>query len=181
MIIPVQDLDNTHEWRGLSPVFAKFDLFLKQLGKVSLGPEDTIQLGKAFFSALWDKRVTINPYRVFIYTPEQLSDKNDTRQEEFRTDLQKFLRLEAPIADFNDVPPVNANDKTYPETIDICDPQYKRIKNNLVRTGARSSEWIIDKFIKSKDVLVSGEEYFIENLKLWAVDPCIERALSEKI
>ena len=79
----------------------------EQLGKVSLGPKDTIQLGKAFFSALGDKRVTINPYRVFIYTPEQLSDKNDTRQEKFRADLQKFLRLEAPIADFNDVPPVN--------------------------------------------------------------------------
>jgi hypothetical protein len=153
----------------------KYDLFLKQLAKVSLTMQDTLEMGKTSQDPFWEKRISPNPFKVFIYTPEQLSDANVTRQDEFRVELQEFLRLEAPLRDFNEMPMIKSNEVTYPEYIDICDPKYERIKQTLLKIGKKSSEWIIEKFIKSKDVVVSGEHFFVENLKTWGDGPCETR------
>ena len=148
-------------------------MFLKQLAKVPLTRNEMIQMSESSSSnPAWSKRLSPNPFNVFIYTPEQLGDKNAKRQEQFRKDLQEFLRLDSPLRNFDDAPKVNSNEITYPEYIDICDPKFTRLRNVLLNQGGRSSEWIINHFIKAKDVVVSDEDFFIENLKTWGTDPC---------
>lgn len=121
---------------------------------------------------LWEKQITVNPYKVFLYSSDQLQDKNATRQSIFRHDLKEFLRLEKPLVDFNRVPKVNANTETYPEYIDICEPKFLKIRQTLLASGRKSRDWILNKFIKSSDVTVSNLAFFEENLKDWGKDPC---------
>jgi len=175
-IVSPLELVGSNHWKGCSTDLAQFGMFLRQLAKVALSKNDMIQMSASSPKLAWgEKRLSPNPFNVFIYTPEQLSDKNTTRQEKFRQDLQEFLRLDAPLHNFDDTPKVNANTATYPEYIDICDPKFTRIRNVLLNTGKRSSGWIIEHFIKAKDVVLSDEEFFIENLKTWGIDPCRSR------
>jgi hypothetical protein len=142
---------------------------------INLSESSVNETAPKTLSTYWAKRVSPNPYKVFIYTPEQLGDKNATRQEQFRKDLQDFLRLEAPLANFDDAPKVNSNHVTYPEYIDICDPKFTHIKNTLLEAGKGSKDWILSKFVKSNDVIVSEMEFFTENVRTWSVDPCRSR------
>ena len=163
-------LINRKEWRDVSMAYAKFDKYLKQLMKVPLSGKDLKDLLAT--DAFWEKRATPNPYKVFIYTNEQLNDKNVTRQASFRRDLQQFLGLDTPLVDFNTIPEQNRNDEAYPEFIDLCDAKYVKIKQVLLQSGRKSSQWIIDKFLKSEDVFVGNRDYFVEHLRGWGVDPC---------
>jgi hypothetical protein len=134
--------------------------------------EDTFEMGQTSRIPYWSKRVTINPYKVFIYDTEQLSDSDASRQDRFRKDLQDYLGLDSQFPHFDELPMVNSNNVRHPEYIDICDPQYDRIKQTLLIIGKKSSIWIQNKFIKSKDVVVSNEEHFIKTLRTWGRDPC---------
>ncbi|KAL3803153.1 hypothetical protein HJC23_003428 [Cyclotella cryptica] len=163
-------LNSTHHWRECSTAYAKYEIFLKQLAKVSLTADEMLQMLRS--DRLWKKRFSVNPFKVFIYSSDQLQDTNTTRQSQFRHDLKEFLRLDTPLIDFNSVPKVNANTEYYPEYIDICQPKYARIKNALLKSGKETSEWILKKFIKSSDVVVSNREFFRANLRTWGVDPC---------
>ena len=160
---------------GCSVAFARYDAFLKQLAKVPLTMADTFDMIKSSKIDYWGKQVTPNPYKVFLYTSEQLSDSNTTRQEHFRVDLQDFLELDAPFGNFADVPKVNSNSEKYPEYIDICDPEYDNMRTTLIKMGTRSSEWILETFVKSKDVIVSNEAFFEASLRTWSIDPCLAR------
>jgi hypothetical protein len=64
---------------------------------------------------------------------------------------------------------------TYPEYIDICDPKFTHIKSTLLEAGKISKDWILSKFVKSNDVVVSDMEFFTENVRTWSVDPCRSR------
>ena len=145
--------------------------YLKQLGKTSLEHDelsDMIQsLSKSNF------RINHNPnMKVFLYTIEQLEDDNNIRRTKFESELQHFLGLEYPFTDFSTQAKSNVNRVSYPEYIDICQPKYDSLRNLLVREGKKSSEWIINSFLSSEDVVVSNSEYFREKLRAWGVDPC---------
>ena len=171
---PIQspfDLNNTHHWRDVTPVYSKFDIFMKQLAKVSLTSDEMYEV---FHSGdeIWPKRFSVNPFKVFIYTIEQLSDKNATRQSIFRDDLKEFLRLDQQLPDFNSFPKANQHHQNYPEYIDMCEQKNSAIRNSLLASGKKSSDWILHKFIKSSDVTVSNVEHFRQNLESWGIDPC---------
>ena len=122
---------------------------------------------------LWQKRVSINPYKIFIYTSDQLSDNNDTRQYTFGHDLKEFLRLDTPLIDLRSARKINANTQIYPEYIDICEQKYTKIRKSLLKSGRKASDWILNKFIKSNDVFVSNVDYFQASLRTWGTDPCL--------
>ncbi len=158
-------------WHGVSTTSAQFDKYLKQLGKTSLEHDelsDMIQsLSKSNF------RINHNPnVKVFLYTIEQLEDEDNIRRTKFESELQNFLGLEYPFTDFSTQAKSNVNKVTYPEYIDICQPQYDSLRNLLVMEGKKSSEWIINSFLSSEDVVVSNSEYFREKLRAWGMDPC---------
>lgn len=171
---PIQSpfgLNNTNHWRECSTAYGKYEIFLKQLAKVSLMQHEMYEMLQS--DSLWQKRFSVNPYKVFIYTSDQLSDRNETRQSIFREDLKAFLRLDAPLIDFHSVPRVNANNETHPEYIDICEPKFDVIRKTLLASGRKSRDWILNRFLKSKDVTVSNLEYFRANLHAWGTDPCL--------
>lgn len=176
-IIPnPRELDGTKHWKGVSTASARFDAYLKQLAKV---PLDENERKTMFDERLWPKKISPNPYKVFIYTVEQLHDKNETRQIQFQIDLQQHLGLNSPFGDFSKASKANGvlNFVRYKEQMDICDPQHARIRKKLVQQGRISSDWIINRFIESDDVVVSDKDYFTSTLRKWGNDPCLSSEL----
>jgi len=168
---PHELVDGTKNWRDVSVPLGRFDIYLKQLAKTSLNKNELNEMLN--HENLFPKNIMPNPYKVFIYTVEQLQDKNKTRQVQFQTDLQHHLGLETSFLDFDKVPKANVQDSTpYKEHIDICDSQYTAIRNKLLQQGRKSRDWIVNKFIMSSDVVVSDKDYFSSVLKEWGEDPC---------
>jgi len=57
--------------------------------------------------------------------------------------------------------------------MNICDPIYKPIHDEMMMIARNASTWILDYFVQSYDVVISGN---FENLvKGWNVDPCDKR------
>lgn len=159
------------QWRGVSTTAAKFDIQLKQLAKVSMTKNEVLDMLSNELDS-YELRLSPNPLKVFIYTIEQLEDTNTQRRLQFEKDIQSFLNLQHPLKHFASETKENVNNSSYPESINICDSEYKRIRKKLIRQGTKSSEWIREKFIKSKDVTVSDVSYFESMLKTWSEDPC---------
>ena len=173
---PRELLNGTKHWKDVSTASARFDAYLKQLAKV---PLDENERKTMFDERLWPKKISPNPYKVFIYTVEQLHDKNETRQIQFQIDLQQHLGLNSPFGDFSKASKANGvlNFVRYKEQMDICDPQHARIRKKLVQQGRISSDWIINRFIESDDVVVSDKDYFTSTLRKWGNDPCLSSEL----
>ena len=161
----------TRQWKGVSTTAAKFDVQLKQLAKVPMTKNEVLDMLSNELDS-YELRLSPNPLKVFIYTIEQLEDINTKRRLQFEKDIQTFLNLQHPLKHFASATKENVNDSSYPESINICDSEYKRIRKKLIRQGTKSSEWIREKFIKSKDVTVSDVSYFESMLKTWSEDPC---------
>eukprot|EP00986_Skeletonema_menzelii_P015330 scaffold11515_cov200-Skeletonema_menzelii.AAC.1 len=148
---------------------ARFDNFLMQLAKVPLSKSELHRMLNS--DNVWKKRISPNPFQIFIYTDDQLQHGNTSQ---FARDLQHFLGLETPLPDLNSEPRANdgSSRPTFPETINICDAKFEGIRSKLLQHGKESSKWISEKFIESKDVTVSDKKFFIESLRTWGDDPC---------
>ena len=84
-----------------------FEVYLKQLAKVSISQ---VEMNNMMANEkYWPKSIQPNPYKVFIYTTEQLNDKNETRQMQFQLDLQHILHLKTPLMNFNQMPKSNVH------------------------------------------------------------------------
>lgn len=157
------ELIGSNRWRDVSTDLARFELSLMQLGKTPMRPLDLNDLGSH------GKRMTPTKYKVFLYSVEQLDDPNKDRVNAFRKDLQRFLRLESPLAPFEKE---NSNRVIRPESINICDARFNELRKILTRQGKNTMRWIRDQFLLSEDVFVSDEEHFVSLLETWSVDPC---------
>ena len=148
--------------------YARYDIFLMQLAKVPLNPSELNRMMRS--DEVWPKRISPNPFQIFIYTDTQLKQGNTST---FSIDLQHFLKLELPLPDMKSQQRANVGaSNPFPETINICDAQFDDIRNELLQYGKESSRWISEKFIESKDVTVSDKTFFIESLRTWGDDPC---------
>ena len=65
-----------------------------------------------------DVRISPNPFKVFIYTIEQLEDTNTSRLLQFEI-IQAYLNLQSPLKHFASKPKENVNRASYPEFIDM--------------------------------------------------------------
>lgn len=168
------DLNNgTKHWKGVSTTAAHFDHYLKQLAKVPMTKNETIEMLSSQMDS-FEMRISPTPFKVFIYTIEQLDDNNTHSQLQFEKDIQQFLNLKIPLKHFASLKKENVNDGAYhyPEYINICESQYKSIRNTLIEHGEKSSLWIRNNFIKSSDVVVSDVTFFDSAVRTWSKDPC---------
>jgi hypothetical protein len=174
-IPPIETLTGGSEWRGVSTQNARFDIFLLQLGKTNV---TTLELEK--LKLIPQMAVVPNSFKVFIYSLEQMEDKNATRSEDFQHGLESFLDLKQPMnighANLNTFVGENA----HKETIDICDSKYEELRNELVSRGRESQRWLRNNFLKSPDVTVANRDHFIKTLRAWESDPCAARKASTK-
>jgi len=60
--------------------------------------------------------------------------------------------------------------------IDICEDRYRMLRSELMKNAREASEWIRTYFLVHPDVTVSCPEHFVELLKKWMTDPCVERS-----
>jgi hypothetical protein len=86
-------------WCEVSMVYANFDLYLKQITKVPMSGKELNKMINT--DSFWEKRAIPNPYKVFIYSSNQLNDRNATRQSNICHQLQQCLYLESPLEDCN--------------------------------------------------------------------------------
>lgn len=161
-------------WKLVSMLAVRFELFLQQLGKTVVTPEDFSELSK-YTAFGYELAVKPSNFTVFLYTVDQLEDLDAARSERLLADMQAYLGLQAPI------PPIgheNKNhfvgDAAHPESISICEPRYASVRRELVENGIRTANWLRDHFLQSPDVFVANRDFFLENLETWSTDPCDE-------
>ena len=150
------ELDGYKHCYYVTTAFAKFDVYLKQLAKVPLAHGEINDMLNT--EHLWEKRISPNPSRYSSTQWNSLMIKMSCGS--LRFDKQEFLRLKTPIREFELMPKENANNEWHPEYIDICKRQYSSIRERLITQGRISSQWILNKFIYSEDVIVSDVEFF---------------------
>ena len=171
--------NNRTDWLGLSTGAARFDLYLKQLGKVPLSTDELqhmTRVNKVYGVMTSTAHHEQHPMKVLLYSMEQIKDSNTQRRLHFQHTLQQFLNLDTPLHDLATKEKVNVNNFQHSENIDICEEQYREIRNTLVWQGKHASEWIRNKFMKSEDVVVSDVGFMNEVLGRWGVDPCDEKS-----
>lgn len=173
---PFELTKGTNHWLDVSTALGRFDVYLRQLAKVTIAQHEIVQMLNNDQHQFWEKRISPNPFKVFIYTVEQLHDKNAARQQQFKLDLQEFLRLKTPLMQFDQMPKGDSHQDSsqYAEHLDICEPQFNNLRNQIVQDANRTSAWIIEKFIESNDVVVSGKDNFASILNKWSEDPCLK-------
>ena len=159
---------------------AFFHIALARLGKTDMtGPEelDMIRNNRDLFEQVPPPTL---PNKVFVWITDQLTDNNKTRATQFRRDVQNFVGFK------EEVPPVPhvmpnpgrridkiTQKKIDKKLIDICEPQYDKVRAVLMKGSRSASVWIRKYFLKSEDVFVSSPEHFEEILMSWMLDPCL--------
>ncbi|EJK44847.1 hypothetical protein THAOC_36582 [Thalassiosira oceanica] len=103
------------------------------------------------------KRISPTPFKVSVYTLDQLGDRTETPQvkRKFQNELRPFLSES-----------LQYNEK-YPEYIDICDNGFEKRCKWLVHIRKTSSDWINSTINSRRDV-----EHFTSSLASWGVKPC---------
>lgn len=159
---------------------ARFHQYLANLGKTELtGPE------KRMFKQ-GGRELRVNPVKgkIFLYHVEQLRDDEPAlRALAMRKDLSHFLSLPEVLPPMTIWRKPGKNLSTEQlefansRRLDICHPNHTDIRNYLIEQGIVTAEWILQYFLKSKDVYLSSPDYFTALLKAWEVDPCNATAI----
>jgi hypothetical protein len=117
------------------------------------------------------------PNPVFLFELDQLSDSNTTRSELFRNDFTRFMDLKERLPTLPHYKP----GRKRPEheqinrdsmKIQICDDEYKPVREELMVLSKSNSLWIREVFLKSHTVYVSSRDHFESILEGWMKDPC---------
>jgi hypothetical protein len=168
-VIPsFSEIMNGMEWNGVSLDIVRYDLYLAQLKKTKLTKQQVKELASRKELPVLHTRA-----KVFLYTLDQLEDTSAGRSKSFRKSLQHFLDLKRP---FEPMGHENLNnfvgETAHPETIDICEDQYKFLRSKLIAQGQQTAKWILEEFVQSRDVSMGNMEHFANTLDRWSVDPC---------
>lgn len=168
-------------WNNVCTNRANFHIFLSNLGKTNMTTDETEQ---SFVDEPFRKIMDAVPTsrRVFMYEISQLSDPDENRASQFRSDLQRYLHLKQPIDPLIWFKPgVNHTDERQlgdvnSKKIDICEARYEKLRSILMHQAVQASRWIRKYFIQADGVFVSSKDYLDKTLlKSWEVDPCTAR------
>lgn len=162
----------TPEKDGVCTDRANFHTNLAVFGKTNLLDPDEQHLIH-FRKYTYESTYRIdNP--LFLYDVAQFYDANVTRAELFKTDLQHFLGLQAPMPEPTKKDAAKSS-RPKPKALDICKEEYSALRNELLHIGKRASMWIRKYFLKADTVFVSSPEHLENILKEWKDDPCTQK------
>ena len=160
-------LDSPVPWQDVSLDTVRFEFYLVQFAKTAIQLELLQELQTQDWLA-----IKPNKFQIFLYTIDQLEDDNEQRQASFRMELERFLGLSKPLPAFGRE---NVNrfvgEKAHPETMDICQDQYKGVRHRVLENAKKSQAYIRD-FVKSVDVTVANQQHFLATIDSWSRDPC---------
>jgi hypothetical protein len=156
---------------------AYFHVFLAQLGRTRGNTQKERDLlstdGRPFHTSVLRPAMANN---IFLYEQTQLSGYNEPEiAKALRLDLSKFLAISPPLPSLDDAREVpHARDISRDNVIDICQPDYQILREELTMIGRDASEWILEYFVNQPNVVVSSPEYFAKALESWKEDPCVQ-------
>jgi hypothetical protein len=156
---------------------AYFHVFLAQLGGTrgkTKKERDLLRTdGRPFHVAVLEPGMT---NQIFLYEQTQLSGHHEPAvAEALRLDLSNFLDVSPPLPSLKTRGEVHHTRDTEPDNvIDICQPDYQILREELVMIGRDASEWILEYFVNQPNVVVSSPEYFANALESWKEDPCVQ-------
>lgn len=159
---------------------ALFHVELASLGKTNMTSPEELEMIQRHPKQL-KKLPPRFSNKIFLFTTDQLADKNTTRMELFRKDVQHVIGFTQEMPPMVHVKPgVKWDNKTQAlkdsKKIDICDSEYDKLRAVLMGIARPASIWIRKYFIESGDeVVVSSPDYFKETLETWMHDPCDSR------
>ena len=118
---------------------------------------------------------------MFIMESSQMADNDTNRLQLFRNDLERFLGL-----GHNVLPDIALGEKENTASsknktkmkelginqMNICDEEYRPLRDILLQNGASASEWIKNYLLQSSRVVVSSRDFFLESIEKWKLDPC---------
>lgn len=159
----------TPETDGVCTDRANFHTNLAVFGKTNLldpVEQNLVRFQKYTYESTYE---ISNP--LFLYDVAQFYDENTSRTELFKTDLQHFLGLKAPMPEPSSKD-AGKSSRPKPKAIDICTKEFDDVRRELLVIGKRASLWIRKYFLKSDQVVVSSPEFFEQILKEWKEDPC---------
>lgn len=124
--------------------------------------------------------------KVFLTELSQFQDTDEERKATLRSDLAGFLGLkhtfdqEAP----HFVPGMkwSAESQAIRDSrkIDICEEQYRPLREELMKGSRETSVWIRTFFLASKEVYISSPEYFDQIMRDWMNDPCEDESQTDQ-
>lgn len=141
-------------------------------GLAGLGLTDrSSQREQALLSTRRQQRRPLKPgleNPIFLFEQTQLDVGVDANfSEALRQDLSSFLGLHTPLP-----PLVRTYRPEHLREFSICEPQYKALRQELLRIGSAAGSWIREFFLDQSTVFVSSRKEFEKLLAKWAEDPC---------
>ena len=148
-------------WKDMSSQSHKFHLQLQNLME--------LERSRTMASHPQEHTATI-----FLYTVDQIQDEDDDRALSFRQDLSRFLGLSEQIAPFGkeNVNRFVLGPQKHKEIIDICQPEFDRVRGQLMRDSVEVANWIQQNIPSSTLITLSNPDFVFENLERWKTDPC---------
>jgi hypothetical protein len=161
-----------HDHKGFCTDRAQFHQHLAKFGKTNLrdpGERALLRLPRKSKNFLR----TSNP--IFLYDMGQIYDANATRLEQFKVDLQHFLRLKTPLPDSSNAADKTTTSRAKKKVLNICLPEYEPVRKELLAIGTRASMWIRMYFMQlpPEEVTISSPHFFADLVREWKVDPCL--------
>ncbi len=113
---------------------------------------------------------TFSDYKgtLFVMESKQVVQMSNVNNTEIRDSLERYIGMEPGTLQGRPFP----GSDSYAKIMNICDDEYKPLRDELVLRGRKAGRWIIDYLLKSDRVVVYDRENFIELVEAWGVDPC---------
>lgn len=198
MLPPLQSRGKcTGKHKSVCTYNAYFHFFLAQMGHTALSTRHETDLLRHYnvdtLEPLpYEPFPVLNPpltHQIFLYDPNQIDgQKSPEIAEQFRVDLSDWLGLDTPLpslaaaqpkphnanATAVEVDPGRQEGKMVGTIIDICDSEFKPLRDELILIGRDTAKWIIEFFLPLEHVHVSSPDFILEVLDGYKVDPCEE-------
>jgi hypothetical protein len=191
-------LQNGHV-KGAKGVFAnrvRYHHMLGRLGKTPLTEDRELSL--IFHNAtnldiqvFYNNLLVNTGNKIFLYHVEQLPPSTVGKlPQSFVTDISNFLGLDSTTLQLRNnirrwIPgkKISSLEMQQREAlkINICDEEYRPLRDILVQNGKISAQWIRDYFLHSPDVAIPSGKAFYYFMEQWSLDPCLPHKNEFKI
>lgn len=174
---------------------AYFHLFLAQMGQTALTKAEQILL-RRYDANNHNQPLPYNltvldpaiPNSVFLYEQSQLDGRKYPQvAETFRRDMTDYLGVSPMLPSLQQATQITYDNKTETaeegkkrraiesKLIDICQPEFEDMRDELVRVGNDMVEWVFQYYLPLPHVSVSSPEHFRKVLEEYKKDPCLKK------
>jgi hypothetical protein len=177
---------------GAKGVFANrvwYHHMLGRLGKTPLIEERELSL--VFHNAMnldihvfYNNLLVNTGNKIFLYHVVQLPPSTVGKlPQSFVTDISNFLGLDSTALQLRNeirqwIPGKKFSSLELKQRealkINICDDEYRTLRDVLVQNGKISAQWIRDYFLHSPDVAIPSGKAFYYFMEKWSLDPCLD-------